>query len=252
LSAIQIPNLPVAIALNGGELLEAVQAGVSVRITTAQLGVLLNAMATTTILGQYNISLPSYSDGGSSTIQTDVNGRLLIVGGGTAGSPSGGILTSQGLAYTSSSTFTRPNNTTAYGAGDVVGSLVAAMTFATIGPSGGGGVLITKAELQIDTASLPAGISNFALQLYSVTPPSALADAAAWDLPSGDRASYLGSIPLGTPVDLGSTLYVKTTGIDEQYRIPSGGALFGYLVTSAAFTPEAETVFTIKLSSIGV
>ena len=252
MSNLQIPNLPAAIALNGTELLEAVQTGVSVRITTAQLGVLLNLMATTTILGQYNASLPSYSDGGSSTIQTDVNGRLLIAGSGTAGAPSGGVLTSQGFAYTSSSTFTRPNNTTAYDAGDVVGALAAAMTFASIGPTGGGSVLITKAELQIDTASLPAGISNFALQLYSVTPPSALADAAAWDLPSGDRASYLGSITLGTPVDLGSTLYVKTTGINEQYNIPSGGALFAYLVTSAAFTPAANTVFTIKLSSLGV
>lgn len=37
---VQIPNLPVAIALNGQEQLEAVQAGVSVRITTAQIGAL--------------------------------------------------------------------------------------------------------------------------------------------------------------------------------------------------------------------
>ena len=252
MSSIQIPNLPVAIALNGTELLEAVQTGVSVRITTAQLGVLLNIMANASIFGKYNLVPPTYSSGDSTAVQTDVNGRLLIAGSGTAGAPSGGILTSQGFAYTSSATFTRPSNTTAYDAGDVVGALVAAMTFTSIGPSGGGSVLITKAELQIDTASLPAGISNFALQLYSVTPPSALADAAAWDLPSGDRASYLGSITLGTPVDLGSTLYVKSTGVDEQYAIPSGGALFGYLVTSAAFTPEADTVFTIKLSSLGI
>lgn len=252
MSNIQIPNLPAAIALNGGELLEAVQSGVSVRITTAQLGVLLNIMGNASIFGKYNLVPPTYSDGDSTNIQTDANGRMLVVGAGVAGAPSGGVASTQGFAYTSSSTFTRPNNTTAYDAGDVVGALAAAMTFASIGPTGGGSVLITKAELQIDTASLPAGISNFALQLYSVTPPSALADAAAWDLPSGDRASYLGSITLGTPVDLGSTLYVKTTGINEQYNIPSGGALFAYLVTSAAFTPAANTVFTIKLSSLGI
>lgn len=37
MAAIQIPNLPAAIGLNGAELLEAVQAGVSVRVTSAQL-----------------------------------------------------------------------------------------------------------------------------------------------------------------------------------------------------------------------
>jgi hypothetical protein len=36
-SAIQIPNLPTAIALNGQEQLEAVQAGTSVRLTTQQI-----------------------------------------------------------------------------------------------------------------------------------------------------------------------------------------------------------------------
>jgi hypothetical protein len=37
LSSVQIPNLPAAIALNGSELLEAVQAGTSVRVTTRQI-----------------------------------------------------------------------------------------------------------------------------------------------------------------------------------------------------------------------
>jgi len=36
-SNIQIPNLPVAISLNGEEQLEAVQAGTSVRITSQQI-----------------------------------------------------------------------------------------------------------------------------------------------------------------------------------------------------------------------
>lgn len=38
MSNVQIPNLPASIALNGTEQFEAVQAGVSVRVTTAQLG----------------------------------------------------------------------------------------------------------------------------------------------------------------------------------------------------------------------
>lgn len=40
MSNVQIPNLPSAIALNGTEQVEAVQAGVSVRITTSQIAAL--------------------------------------------------------------------------------------------------------------------------------------------------------------------------------------------------------------------
>lgn len=82
MSNIQIPNLPAAIALNGSELLEAVQSGVSVRITTAQLGVLLNIMANATIYGQFNTVLPVYSSGDTTAIQTDAQGRLIVIGGG--------------------------------------------------------------------------------------------------------------------------------------------------------------------------
>ena len=38
MSVVQIPNLPPAISLNGSEQYEAVQAGTSVRVTTAQIG----------------------------------------------------------------------------------------------------------------------------------------------------------------------------------------------------------------------
>ena len=43
MSNIQIPNLPAAVALNGTEQLEGVQAGVSVKLTVAQIGAYINA-----------------------------------------------------------------------------------------------------------------------------------------------------------------------------------------------------------------
>lgn len=43
MSYVQIPNLPAAVTMNGTELLEAVQSGVSVRVTSSQLAVLANA-----------------------------------------------------------------------------------------------------------------------------------------------------------------------------------------------------------------
>lgn len=50
MSQIQIPNLPVAIALNGTEQLEAVQAGTSVRLTTQQIA---NLSPTPTYYGEF-------------------------------------------------------------------------------------------------------------------------------------------------------------------------------------------------------
>ena len=204
------------------------------------------------IAGQYQATPKVFGDGQTVLVQVDSEGNMKIVGGGTPGTPSSGVLTTQGIGYTSTASFTRQNNATPYDAGDVVGALAAALTFSGIGPSGGGHVLITKAEFEIDVAAVPSGMAAFNLQLYSVTPPSAYADAATWDLPSGDRTSYLGSINLGTPVDLGATLYVKVTGLNEQYVIPSGGALYGYLVTTGAYTPTALAVYSVKLKSISV
>lgn len=149
---------------------------------------------------------------------------------------------------------TRTNDTNAYAANDVLGPATgstAAITFPTMGPSGGGEIIITSAVLERDASALISGETSYVLHLYSVTPPSALGDNAAFDVPSGDRASYLGSINLGTPVDLGSTLYIATDGINKQITLASG-SLFGYLVTVGAYTPVAQAVHRVGLHAVGV
>ena len=140
-----------------------------------------------------------------------------------------------GSGFVSSATFT-PATSPAYTAGDI---MQGAQSFGSIGPAGGGAILITNTRLRVDAASVQSGETSYTIQLYTVTPPSALADNAAWDLPSGDRASYVGSIALGTVVDVGSTLYVEQTGLTKQIIVPAGGSLFGYLVTNGAFTATA-------------
>lgn len=151
-------------------------------------------------------------------------------------------------AYSAALTITRPANTTAYAANDVVGG---ALTFPTMGPTGGR-ILLTSAQLEIDVTAIPSGMTNFLLALYNVTPPSAIADNAAWDIPSGDRASFLGLIDLGVPVDRGSTLYVETNGINKQVKL-AGTSLFGYLVTIGGFTPAANSeVYVATLHAMAV
>jgi hypothetical protein len=145
-------------------------------------------------------------------------------------------------------TVTRPANTTAYAAGDVVGG---AITFASMAPAAGV-IWISSAALEIDVTAIPSGMTSFRLYLYSVTPPSGLGDNAAFDLPSGDRASFLGFINLGTPEDLGSTLYAQADNIGHPIRA-AGTAIYGYLVTAGGFTPAANSeVYKLTLHSVSL
>ena len=161
-----------------------------------------------------------------------------------------GVVNINSTAYQSTPTVTRPANTTAYTANDVVGG---AITFTSAGPSGGH-LLITTADLRIDVNAIPSGMTTFRLYLYDVTPPSALTDNDAWDLPSGDRASYLGYIDLGSPADLGSTCVAQATQPGLQVKLASASTtLYGYLVTAGAFTPAANSeVYTPRLKGVAV
>lgn len=111
----------------------------------------------------------------------------------------------------------------------------AAGTFALAAPSGCT-FKIMSATLEIDGAT--AEVTAWRLYLYNVTPPSATADASGWDLVSGDRASFLGYIDLGTAIDLGSTQWVENQAVEKVIKL-SGTSVFGYLVNLTTLTPAA-------------
>ncbi len=111
----------------------------------------------------------------------------------------------------------------------------------------GGRLLITSATLMI--ASGTAEASAWRLYLYTITPPSALADDAAFLLPSGDRASFIGFIDLGTAVDLGDTQWIETNNINKQVKL-TGTSIFGYLVNLTTLTP-ANVAHTVTLHTVG-
>jgi hypothetical protein len=112
----------------------------------------------------------------------------------------------------------------------------------------GGHIMITSASLMIAGASAEA--TAWRLYLFSVTPPSALADDAAFALASGDRASFLGQIDLGTAVDLTDTQWVEVHGINKHVKLTST-SLFAYLVNLTTVTPAA-VAHTVTLHSIGL
>lgn len=129
----------------------------------------------------------------------------------------------------------------AYGAGDLI-SVAQPFTFAYLDgrPVVAGSLIrVLTTVMKIDQTAVISGETSYTLPMYSVTPPSAQADNAAWTLASADLPSYRGTIALGTPVDLGAACYIKTQLTDGQDLNLTVASFYGELVTTGAFTATA-------------
>ncbi|HXJ01296.1 MAG TPA: hypothetical protein VNH44_08725 [Micropepsaceae bacterium] len=215
----------------------------------------LGATSGTPVITDANGTIQQYLRG---LIKQWIAGTLVL---GTSSNVIGHVVVDSGAVtttlsssgYSAAVTLTRTADTNAYAANDVLGAATgstAALTFASVGPNGGE-VMITSASLEIDSSAVISGETSYRLYLYNVTPPSATGDNGAFDLPSGDRASFLGYIDLGTPVDLGSTLYVQTDNINKQIKL-SGTNIYAYLVTNGAYTPTSARIHVITLHTVSV
>jgi len=106
---------------------------------------------------------------------------------------------------------------------------------------------ILQSMFEIGATAVFTSMTGARLHLYSATPASALLDNDAWDLPAGDRGSYLGYIDIGTPLDLGSTVFVQATGHNKEF-VGASDTLYAYLQTIAGCTaPAVSTVQKITL-----
>lgn len=196
------------------------------------------------------------SDGSAGTAGTP-SANVNTIQGVSGGTPIPATLTSQG--YSSRQTLTRCSDTNIYAAGDVIGIGTGAgtttpgsgvMTF-PIGPTAGGVVAILDSLLEIDVTAVPSGMTSFTFHAYSAAPAAPLVDNAAWVLADADRATYLGPIALGAPVDVGGTLFVAQSSINKAIKLTTAN-LYGYLVTDGAFTPASATVKALTLVSVGL
>lgn len=126
----------------------------------------------------------------------------------------------------------------AYTAGDILGvAQQFAFTFANGNEVPTGALIrITGSILKIDHTDLVSSEGAYTLQLYNVTPPSARADNAAWTVATGDLAAYVGSIALGTPVDVGQLFVRATPSLDIKLASTS---LWGELTNAGTMTPTA-------------
>ena len=150
-----------------------------------------------------------------------------------------------------SASHTRPDNTTAYAIGDVVGTDAATnLSWANINSASGKTVIITGVSLEVDVNAVPSGMSSLRLHLYT-SAPTAITDNLAFNLPSGDRTKYAGWIDIDTPIDIGDTLFIRMNNVNFQVA-PAARTLYGMLETRGAFTPSSQTVKTVTLYAVEV
>jgi len=161
--------------------------------------------------------------------------------------------------YRAAATIQRAADVNPYFANDVYG----APFELTNAGSSGGFIILNGVRIILNISTLPAAMSGFVLYLYSISPPSNVADNGAFSVPAGDRgvaATPILLTPLG--IDMGTaqlavgggSVVLATTNINEEFKLATGStSLFGYLVTRAAFTPAAPSeTATIALLSFGV
>jgi hypothetical protein len=196
-------------------------------------------------------SLPLPSGAATSANQTTTNTSLSSIDGKLAALQSGAVpigdnsasLTVDGTAYAATVSFTRPANTTAYTAGDVIGtgaSNDAIHTLSSIGSSGGY-VVVQSIELVLGISAVPSGMTSFRVHFYDSS-PTAAADNSVFDVASGDRAKYLGYIDMPAPVDLGSTCFTQIDYPGKLFKLASAStSLFCELQTIGGFTPAANS-----------
>jgi hypothetical protein len=163
-----------------------------------------------------------------------------------------------GSSYRAVVSITRPSNTTAYAAGDVIGIADATTpanagsaihALASIGPASGH-VLIQSVELLIGNSSVPSGMGSFRLHFYTSS-PTAVLDNAAFDLASGEVASYAGFVDLPSPQDLGSTIYSQADYTGRLIKLADGStSLFAELETKGAYTPASGTLYTLRVKAL--
>lgn len=176
-------------------------------------------------------------------------GNVDIASAIPTGTNSIGKVSVNSNAGMSSATFTRPADTIAYAANDVVGTADANITFENVLATAQQ-FLLTGAKLIIESNAIPSGMGGFTLHLFSVN-PVVIADNAAFNIPVLNDDNYIGAVQLSTPVDRGDILVSQNDNINMN-GVLTTTSLYGILTTDNAHTPVSATVYKLVVYTIGV
>ena len=142
---------------------------------------------------------------------------------------------------------TRPNDTTQYAAGEVVGAGAASMRFGVDSPQG----RITSVIL-IDSVVAGGIKPECDLLLYSEDITVA-ADNAAFAPTDAQAATLVAVIPFLAANFKAATangVIVSALTADIPFQATPNGLLYGVLVARNTYTPTALEVFTVKLGTV--
>lgn len=151
------------------------------------------------------------------------------------------------IASIPSITFTRPANTTAYTAGDVVGSATSAIHELTGAASSSSFVFVQSIQLLINNTTVPAGMAGFRVHLYNAS-PTAILDNAAYTFTTADVAAWQDSFDLNTPAVRGSMLRSQAYYQGGILKLlPASSSLFAEIETLGGYTPASGTAYTLRV-----
>lgn len=153
---------------------------------------------------------------------------------------------------------TRPADTTAYTAGDLVANSVTSgsvvpLSFPGLASIAGNAVAVTGAKISKSTTTLTN--ASFRLHLFNVLPVNSVGDNAPFDtsgaLGVSTAAGYVGYI--NVTMDISGTAASSGRGTpsspasDKIISAPATGGLWGLLEVTAAYAPGNAETFTVSL-----
>lgn len=156
-----------------------------------------------------------------------------------------------------SANFTRPSDTTAYAAGDLVansttsGSVVP-LSFANVVRSAGDCVRIERVRIEKSGTSLTN--ASFRLHLFEASPTPTVGDNGVFNnagvLATNNVLNHAGTFPVtmswsGSDGAMG--IGVPTTGAGATVSPTSGTTIYGLLEVTGAYTPSSGEVFYVVL-----
>jgi hypothetical protein len=140
----------------------------------------------------------------------------------------------------------------AYGAGDIQATpqeFVWRYAGSGLTIPAGRAIRVLTARLKIGVGSVPSGMTSFSMPVYLSQPASTgQGNNDAWAAKTADLSIFKGQISLGTPVDLGDFLFVRTASVNFDIVMTSS-SLWGTLVTAGAHTASA-VARTVELDGL--
>jgi hypothetical protein len=206
-------------------------------------------------------SLPLPSGAATSSAQSTGNSSLGSIDGKTPALQSGavpvgdngGSLTVDGRSGSPLVVFTRPANTTAYGAADVIGSASTANHEATSAGANGSLIQILSASLLVNATSPPSGFTTVRIHIWD-SAPAAIADNDPFAAAAADRSKYCGFIDMAAIQAIGGG-FCWTHGdyIGRPIRLTGTSFFFNIALTGAAgHTPASATEFRARFHTVEI